>query len=159
MQFFYYLYSTAMKNILLILYIFFAFSCKEDAETPLEPPTCGCNSPTKYTVPSQLFPEVPDEEQMSGFIIYKDQNITDAYLRDENFDNRFWILRNNYLHKFIVCNENNLTAEFNYLKQSNVQDTVAVSFTGNLKFMCTDPFIAHADFDYAEIELTSIEKI
>jgi hypothetical protein len=122
-------------------------------------PDCGCNSRTKYTVPSPLFSEVPDEEQTNGFIIYKDQMTEDDRLKDSQFDNRFWILRNNYLHKFIVCNEGELTSEFDFLKESQIRDTVAIKFTGNTKYMCTEPFIGHADFEYAEIQLTSIEKI
>jgi hypothetical protein len=149
-----------MKNFSIIFLLFLFFSCSNEEETP----SCGCNSPTINTIPNEDLTNVPIEEQKTGVIFFKDDGIQDPYLQDEEFNNRFWIFQgtegcNNCQRKFIVCNEGLLGEEFDYLKQLSNNDSIAVKFSGNLKDECTEPFIVPGDFFYAEIVLTSIEKI
>ena len=160
-----------MKNTILILFIFLAFSCKEDAETPLEPPTCSCGGPTWMSIPNEDIKEVPTEEQKSGVIFFKDDEIVERYVPDDRWEQKFWIFQGtegcyNCQRKFIVCNEGFLNTEFDFLKEKNNSDSIPVIFTGNLMTPCDpdynsdDPvFVAPADFFYAEIVLTSIEKM
>ena len=134
--------------------------CK-DNDTP---PDCGCESETLATVPSENFPEVPVEEQTSGLLFYKTSaNIDDFYdyYVDGYYDNRFWIFQGtegcyNCKRNFIVCNEDLLGTDYDYLKNNN--DSIEVRFTGNMKRLCEGPIILPADYTYAEIILTSIEQ-
>ncbi|WP_435139666.1 hypothetical protein [Formosa sp. A9] len=129
-----------------------------------EKPNCGCESETIDTVPSDYFPEVPIEEQKSGLIFYKRAENVDNIFDDEHngkYNNYFWILRGaegcyNCKHHFIVCNKDFLGSEFDFLK--NVNDSIPVSFSGDLKYLCVEPFATPADYSYAEIKLNSIEQ-
>jgi hypothetical protein len=129
-----------------------------------EKPNCGCESETIDIVPSDNFPEVPVEEQKSGLIFYKRAENVDNIFDDEHngkYNNNFWILRGvegcyNCKHHFIVCNQDLLGSEFDFLK--NINDSIPVSFSGDLKFLCVEPFAAPADYSYAEIKLNSIEQ-
>ncbi len=132
-------------------------SCKNYDDNPNY--DCGCNSETLDTVPSENFPEVPDEEQTLGVMFYKTSDKIDGNYDYEEYNNRFWIFRgvegcHNCQHHFIVCNEELLGAEFNYLK--NINDSIEVVFKGDLKSLCTLRAIP-ADYNYSEISLTSIE--
>jgi hypothetical protein len=125
---------------------------------------CGCESETIDTVPSDFFPEVPEEEQKSGLIFYKRAENVDNIFDDKHngrYNNHFWILRGvencfNCKHHFIVCNEDFLGSEFDFLKNEN--DSIPVSFSGDLKFLCVEPFPTPADYSYSEIKLNSIEQ-
>ena len=132
-------------------------SCKDDNNN-LDY-DCGCNSETLDTVPSDNISEVPDEEQSSGLLFYKTSEKIDGFYDDEQYNNRFWVFRgvegcHNCQHHFIICNEEMIGAEFDYLKNTN--DSTEVLFTGDLKTLCTlRPVLG--DYFYAEINLTSIE--
>ena len=143
----------AMLSIVLL----FFFACKSD-ETPTYS-ECGCGSETIDTVPSENFPEVPNEKQKSGLLFYKKPENIDGFYDEEQYNNRFWIFQGtkgcyNCKRNFIVCNEEILNDEFGYLKNNG--DTVEVSFTGNMKRMCIGK-ITPADYFYCEITLKSIE--
>lgn len=129
--------------------------CK-DNDTP---PDCGCESETLATVPDYDL-QVPIEEQKSGLLFYKRLENVDGFYNDQQYNDRFWIFQGtegcyNCQRKFIVCDENLLGSEFNYLKSIN--DSIEVKFTGKLKSLCVLRPIP-ADFNYAEIILTSIEQ-
>ncbi len=153
-----------MKNKLPLIYLFLIvlfIGCDNDDEDSAD---CGCKSETLDTVPSENFPEVPFEEQKSGLIFYKRSENIDYIFDDEHnglYNNRFWIFQgtdgcHNCRRHFIICNENILGTEYDYLKNSN--DSIPISFTGELKYLCIDPFIAPADYFYSEIKLNSIEQ-
>ena len=134
----------------------FMNSCKDD-DTP---PNCGCESETLDTVPSENFPEVPIDEQKLGLLFFKKQENVDGFYDDEIYNNRFWIFKGtegcyNCRRNYIICNENLLGTEFDYLKNNN--DSIEVKFTGELKGMCTLKAVP-ADLFYSEIKLTSIEQ-
>jgi hypothetical protein len=159
-----------MKNIILILITILNFSCNEESETTLEPKNCGCGGPTWMSIPNEVITEVPFEVQTSGVIFFKDDEIIEPYVPDDRWDQKFWIFQGtqgcyNCQRKFIVCNEEFLKSKFDFLKEENNSDSISVTFEGNLMIPCdtdygpNDPvFIAPADFFYAEIVLTSIEK-
>ena len=133
----------------------FMNSCKDDDA----PPNCGCESETLDTVPSENFPEVPIEEQKSGLLFFKKQENVDRFYNDEIYNNRFWIFQGtegcyNCGRNYVICNENLLGTEFDYLKNNN--DSIEVKFTGGLKGMCILKAVP-ADLFYSEIKLTSIE--
>jgi len=149
-----------MKNMIFILLTVFAFSCKENDKNP----TCGCSSETINTIPNEELDNVPIEEQKIGVILFKDDQIQDPYVKEEEFNNRFWIFQGsegcyNCQRKLIVCNESLLGEEFDNLKLANSSDSIAVKFSGELKLPCAEPRVVPGDFFYAEIVLTSIEKM
>ena len=149
-----------MKNFLLIFLLTLFFSCNNEEEIP----SCGCNSPTINTIPNEDLTNVPIVEQKMGVIFFKDDDVPDPYVPEEEFNNRFWIFQGtegctNCQRKFIICNEAILGNQFDFLKQENNNDSVAVSFSGDLKVMCEDqPIVVPGDYYYAEIVLTSIER-
>ena len=108
--------------------------CKDDNA----PPDCGCESETLATVPNNDL-QVPIEEQKSGLLFYKRlENVDDFYdyFVDGYYDNRFWIFQGtegcyNCKRIFIVCNEDLLGTDYDYLKNNN--DSIEVRFTGNMK--------------------------
>ncbi len=137
----------------------FMNSCKDD-DTP---PNCGCESETIDTVPSDYFPEVPVEEQTSGLLFYKRAENEDFFddKHDGRYNDAFWIFKGiegcgNCIRISIICNEELLGSEYDFLKTNN--DSIPIIFRGNLKFLCVEPFVAPADYDYSEIKLTSIEQ-
>ena len=131
-------------------------SCNKDDTQP----NCGCESETFDTVPSENFPEVPIEEQKSGILFYKTSEKVDGFYDDDQYNNRFWIFQGtegcyNCKRNFIICNENLLGTEYDYLKNNN--DSIEIKFTGDLKSLCVlRPILA--DYNYAEIVLTLIEQ-
>jgi hypothetical protein len=131
-------------------------SCNKDDTQP----NCGCESETLDTVPSENFPEVPIEEQKSGILFYKTSEKVDGFYDDDQYNNRFWIFQGtegcyNCKRNFIICNENLLGTEYDYLKNNN--DSIEIKFTGDLKSLCVlRPILA--DYNYAEIVLTLIEQ-
>jgi len=69
-------------------------------------------------------------------IFFKDDDIPDIFLTDETFNNRFWIFQGtegywNWQRKFIICNEDILNNQFDFLKQVGNSDSGAVSFEGD----------------------------
>tara|TARA_R110002049_G_scaffold272563_2_gene450137 strand:+ start:11900 stop:12358 length:459 start_codon:yes stop_codon:yes gene_type:complete len=134
------------------------YSCKNDDS----PPNCGCDSATLSTIPNKEILEVPLEEQKSGLLFYKTSEKVDGFYDEEQYNNRFWIVQEKQpclscQRNFIVCNENLLGKEYDYLKQQNVNDSIEVKFTGKLKSLCI-PKILLVTQDYKEIVLTSIQK-
>jgi len=147
----------AMKNYLLLTIILLISSCKEDSNPP-----CGCGGPTLNTVPSDIFKEVPFEVQKSGLMFFKDEDIIEQYVPDDQWEHKFWILQDGCtacVRAFIVCNEDILGNQFNFLKEENNNDSIPIRFEGNLMTVCDEnQFITPADILYLEIVLTSIEK-
>jgi hypothetical protein len=152
------------KAFSILILILIVLSCKNDDDTS-SPVNCGCDSATLDTIPSNNFPEVPIEEQTTGYMFYKSSEDIDDfydYYVNEYYDNRFWIYQgvdgcDNCRRNFIVCNENILGTEYDYLKNSN--DSTQVRFNGNRKRLCEGPIILPADYLYSEIELTLIEQL
>lgn len=136
----------------------FMNSCKDDATLP----DCGCESETVNTIPNENITNVPIEEQKKGVLFYKTSEKIDEYLKEEQFNNHFWVFQGsegcyNCRRNFIICNDERVGVEFDYLKNTN--DSISVKFTGELKILCVDePFIAPGDYYYAEIKLNSIEQ-
>ena len=153
--------KTLQLVILCFGIIIFLIGCNS---TDDEKANCGCESETIDTVPSDNFPEVPVEEQKSGLIFYKRAENVDNIFDDKHdgkFNNCFWIIRGiegcyNCKHHFIICNKDLIGSEFDFLKTTN--DSIPVSFSGDLKLLCVEPFVAPADYSYAEIKLTTIEQ-
>jgi hypothetical protein len=143
-------------SYLFFLTILIFSSCNKDDTKP----NCGCDSDTLGSVPSENFPEVPIEEQKSGILFYKTSEKVDGFYDDEQYNNRFWIFQGtegcyNCKRNFIICNENLLGTEYDYLKNNN--DSIEIKFTGDLKSLCVlRPILA--DYNYAEIVLTLIEQ-
>jgi hypothetical protein len=143
-------------SYLFFLTILIFSSCNKDDTKP----NCGCDSDTLDTVPSENFPEVPIEEQKSGILFYKTSEKVDGFYDDDQYNNRFWIFQGtegcyNCKRNFIICNENLLGTEYDYLKNNN--DSIEIKFTGDLKSLCVlRPILA--DYNYAEIVLTLIEQ-
>ena len=125
---------------------------------------CGCESETFETVPSENYPEVPIEIQKSGLLFYKTSEKLD-YVFDRvsegRYNNHFWILQGgaegcyNCRRNFIICNEHLLGTKYDHLKNTN--DSISISFTGERKRLCVEPFIGPADYTYSEIKITSIK--
>ena len=154
----------AIRYITLTLIITFtSISCSGINEEEAQPAS-GCEFETKNTIPNKTLENVPIEEEKIAVVFFKDDDIQDPFVPEEEFNNRFWIFQGtercyNCQRKFIVCNENLLDGEFDFLKLENNSDSVAVKFTGDLKDECAEPRIVPGDFFYAEIVLMSIEKI
>ena len=150
-----------MKPFLLfVLPVLMALNACDDNDTP---PNCGCESETIDTVPSDYFPEVPIEEQTSGLLFYKRVENTDFFddKHDGRYNNTYWIFKGiegcgNCRRIHIICNEELLGKDYDFLKTNN--DSIPIIFRGDLKFLCVDPFVAPADYDYSEIKLISIEQ-
>jgi len=122
---------------------------------------CGCNSETLSTVPNDNI-QVPIEEQKSGLLFFKHPENIDGFYDDEQYNNRFWIVQEGIpcrsCHRvLIVCNENLLGTEYNYLKQQGINDSIRIKFIGNVKRLCIPAFLPTA-YDYKEIVLSSIER-
>ena len=120
---------------------------------------CGCNSKTLFTIPNDNV-QVPYEEQTKGLLFYKRPDIIDDFYNDEEYNNRFWIFQGtqgcyNCQRHYIICNDELLGNEFDFLKQSN--DSIEIRFTGNIKSLCILRAIP-ADYNYGEIVLNSILK-
>ncbi|MBC3847381.1 hypothetical protein H8K90_13370 [Winogradskyella echinorum] len=157
-----------MKSLkkLFLLFIILAYTtlniaCNNDDDNEGPSWDCGCDSETYDTVPSEHFPNVPIDVQKSGLLFYKTSEIEDEYVNEDQFNNRFWIFQgtegcNNCQRKFIICDTDLIGVEFDYLK--NVTDSVPISFSGDLKLPCIEPFPAPADYSYAEIALNSIAQ-
>lgn len=131
-------------------------SCNKDQAQP----NCGCESVTLSTIPNEDIQEVPIEEQKIGLLFFKRPENLDGFYDEEEYNNRFWVFQGtegcyNCKRNFIVCNEDLLGTEYDYIKNSN--DSIEVKFTGNLKSPCGLKILP-ADYFYAEISLTSIEQ-
>lgn len=137
--------------------ILFLNSCNNDNSTI---PDCGCESETILTVPSEEI-AIPSEEQIRGFLFFKHPDDSDRFYDEDEYKNRFWIFRETMGCSmcetyFIVCNEDAIGAEYDYLKQQDVQDSVEVEFSGNIKQICNikaTPVI----YAHGEIVLNSIK--
>jgi hypothetical protein len=140
---------------LILLVSLFAVSCGSE-ESPLD---CGCNSPTVNTIPNEKLDNIPIEVQKMGVIFFKDDKTLDRFVPDERWDNRFWISQFDGYRTLIICNEDFLSNEFDFLKEKNIRDSIKVSFSGNLKSGCSEPFATPTMYSYYEIELISIEKM
>ncbi len=44
--------------------------------------------------------------------------------------------------------------EFDFLK--NINDSIPVTFSGDLKFLCVEPFVAPAGYSYSEIKIKNL---
>lgn len=156
-KFKFYFKRPAVFLLTCLMLLFSLSSCKDD-DTP---PSCGCESETVNTIPNENITNVPIEEQKKGVLFYKTSEKIDEYLKEEQFNNHFWVFQGsercyNCQRNFIICNDEMVGVEFDYLKNTN--DSISVKFTGELKYLCTDPFIAPGDYYYAEIKLNSIEQ-
>lgn len=148
-----------MKNALFLSFMFglLLTSCKNDDTLP----DCGCNSETLLTIPDETL-QTPTEDQKKGLLFYKHQQDIDRFYNDEEYKNRFWILRktedcNICETYFIVCNESVLGAEYDYLRQENINDTLEVEFTGNVKQLC-ELRATPVAYGYGEIVITEIKQ-
>lgn len=144
-------------GVLWVVLIMFS-SCDKDDETV---PDCGCGSETILSVPSEEV-AIPEEEQIRGILFFKHPEDFAKFYDEAEFKNRFWILRKSvecslcgdYL---IVCNEDLLGEEFDYLKQKkNVRDSIRIEFTGNIKQIC-DIKPTPVIYSHGEIVLTSVK--
>lgn len=133
-------------NIICCLAVTLFFnSCNKD-DTP---PDCGCNSETSHTI--------TESDNLIGEMYYKTQsdNPLDIY-----YNNLFKIIYteencSNCIHSMIVCNEDFMNNEFDYIKSSG--EIVEVKFSGHLKSVC-DRRNNPADYTFNRIILTSIEQ-
>lgn len=149
--------QTQILITLLIALLLFV-GCEEDKKENQS--DCGCNSPTLFTIPSNEY-QVPFEEQTSGLLYFKTAEHIDMYYKNDNYNNHFWILQGtkdcyNCKRHFIICNEALLGNAFEYLKSTG--DSLPVTFYGNVKQRCGEPFIAPADYYYGIIKLNSLSK-
>lgn len=78
-----------MKNFSLIFLLILVFSCSNEEETP----SCGCNSPTINTIKNEDLTNVPIEEKKMGIIFFKDDEVPDPYVPEEEFNNLLDISR------------------------------------------------------------------
>lgn len=154
---------TWLMLLLLSLIFTTVFSCGNDDDGKDINQDCGCNSATISTVPDETIP-IPEENQIKGLLYFKHDFISDQFYNYEIYDNRFWILQfvegclSCETH-LIVCDEEILGDNYQYLKQSNVQDSILVEFKGNVKRTCEGPIVLPANFYYGEITLDFIKKI
>ena len=142
--------KTGITTVFYLSLILAITACSDDEGTV----ECGCESPTTLVI--------TDKDQRGGYLYYKHPELMDNYLDDLQYSNRFWIFLGtpgcyNCQKHLIICNEAVLSNEFDFLKKSN--DSIPVRFAGELKTLCTEPFITPADYFYAEIKLESIEQI
>lgn len=143
-----------LKMICFLGVVFLFSSCSDDDKTS----ECGCNSETKSNIPNDET-QAPIEDQIKGLLYYKTPENTDQFLNDPKFNNQFWIFQGidgcvNCQRHFIICNEDFLGNEFDFLKNNN--DSIPVRFTGELKYLCTEPFIAPADYFYSGIKVSQL---
>lgn len=154
-----------MRLLMISLGILGISACTKEEESK----NCGCDSETAYIIPNEEFEDVygiPPEEQMAGELFYKHNEVVDGFADHvEEFENKFWIFQGtkgcgNCERKFIVCNENLVGEEFQYLKNEGEYDSIPVQFSGEVKPYdeCIAPFIAPADIYYATIKLNSISN-
>lgn len=151
---------------IILAYTTLNIACNNDDDNEGPSWDCGCDSETYDTVPSEHFPNVPIDVQKSGLLFYKtsekiDYTFDDRVAIEGYYDNRFWITQgtegcSNCQRNFFVCNEDLLGEEFDYLK--NVNDSIPIIFSGNLKFLCEGPLILPADYLYTNIVLDSIRQ-
>ena len=152
--------SNKMKAIS-ILICFFIITLFNSCNNDDSPPNCGCESETLGTIPNENLTSVPIEEQTKGLLFYKTSEKIDGYLDEEQVNNHFWIFQGtegcyNCQRHFIICNDEMVGVEFDYLKNTN--DSISVKFTGKLKLLCVEPFIAPGDYYYSGIKISSIEQ-
>jgi hypothetical protein len=145
------------KFILIFTMLFFITDCKNDDATS----DCGCNSETLTTIPNDEI-QIPKEEQKKGLLFYKHSEDSDRFFDDDEYKRRFWIFQktsecNICKTYFIICNEELLKIEYDYLKEQNVHDSIPIQFSGNVKQLCyikATP-VTHR---YGEIVLTEITR-
>jgi len=138
------LFTLLMISLTLVLN-----SCDKDDDSPKD---CGCNSETIEEI------TVLEEDNLVATISYKIQLDTG----DTHYNDKFWIgvsFENcpTCIDVMIVCNENFLNGEFDYLK-TNTDEFAQIHFSGNIKKICNRPPNV-ADYSYYRIVLTSIEKL
>jgi hypothetical protein len=152
--------NTFIQRVILIAFIGCLCQCTDDT-----PPTCGCESETLYPIPHQEFEDVygiPLEEQMQGKLFYKHPEVIDGFYDYEEYNNMFWILQDqrgcgNCRRVFMVCNEELVGQEFQYLKQQGVYDSIPVQFSGDVKLTCIVRYLP-ADMVYGRIELNTLKN-
>ncbi len=143
--------------IYLLTFTILIFSnCKND-----DTQNCGCDSETLFNIPNEEL-QIPIQEQKSGLLFYKHPENIDGFYDDDKYNNRFWIFRktsecNICETHFIICNEELLGTEYDYLKQQNVSDSIPIQFSGNVKQLCHLRATPVA-YSYAEIVLTEITQ-
>lgn len=130
-------------------------SCKKDDIQP----NCGCDSETIFTIPNEEL-QIPIAEQKSGFLFYKHPDDIDNFYNNDEYKSRFWIFRktsgcNICETYFIICNEEVLGTDYDYLKQENIHDSIPIQFSGNLKQLC-HLRATPVGYSYSEIVLTEI---
>ena len=148
--------NKALSFVCYFSVVVFSVGCSDDEVTP----ECGCDSETISNVPNEDL-GVPIKEQTTGLLYYKGPEMMDRYLNDPQYSNSFWIFQGtpgcyNCQRHLVICNENLLPDELNNLK--NTTDSIPVVFNGELKRLCTEPFIAPGDYFYTEIKLNTIES-
>ena len=147
-----------MKTLSLVVAIIFFSSCKEDDNTIAD---CGCNSETLLTIPDEDL-QIPIEDQKSGLLFYKHPENIDGFYDDDEYNNRFWVFQNSPCNScrshLIICNEEILGTEYDYLKQNGIYDSVPIQFSGNAKQTCKGLLALPANYSYNEFILISIEN-
>ena len=142
--------------VLLFIILIFS-SCKKD-DTPTD---CGCNSETLRTIPN-LEIQIPIEEQKRGLLFYKHLGDTDSFYDGDEYNNRFWIFQNSPCNScrshLIICNEEILGMEYDYLKQNGIYDSIPIQFSGNVKKTCKGLIALPTNYSYNEFILSSIEN-
>lgn len=154
-----------IKTLPILIFLLFLSSCQEETEPKnMEPTTCGCGGPTEFTVPSDIFPDVPFDVQTSGVIFFKDEDIT-ARQVPTNREQKFWILQTvpgciTCRRVFFVCDEELLTGKFDFLKAPGNNDSIPISFEGDLMIPCLEDalFVGRADDFFRDIEVKLISK-
>jgi hypothetical protein len=147
-------------SYLIFITILIFISCKNDDDNDKQQ-NCGCDSETIFTIPNEEL-QVPIEEQKSGLLFYKHPEDIDNFYNNDEYKNRFWIFRktsgcNICETYFIICNEELLGTDYDYLKQENIQDSIPIQFSGNLKQLCHLKATPVA-YSYSEIVLTEISQ-
>ncbi|GGH40640.1 hypothetical protein IA57_02310 [Mangrovimonas yunxiaonensis] len=146
-----------MKKYLIIslLSLFFVFvSCNNDDDTP---PTCGCDSKTINDV------SVAEVDNLVATIGYRhNEEFYSAY--DVEYNNHFMIVvrtsePSNLIWIIVVCNEDFLNNEFDYLKEETYEgERPQIAFSGKLKKICYIP-PSNASYSFDLVKLTSIEAL
>ena len=139
--------KTYKKKIYIIAYLFIftailLSSCKKKNESA----DCGCKS--------EAIDTIPDTNLLKGVMGFKHKTATNDYLA-----NRYWITvvepNSIQVHHLIVCN--NYVIPNSILAYLQNHDTVSVSFSGYLKYVCDYPF-STPNITYNRIALTKIVK-
>jgi len=120
-------------------------------------PDCGCGSETLQTIPDSNL-DIPFNKQTTGLLFFKKPENIDRFLKEEEYNNRFWIYQiiEGIKFRYVICNDNILEQEFNFLKKSG--DSIQITFKGETKRLCEGPFILPTGYVYREIIITDVKK-